>query len=81
MFDVNDDAKVDTKGGFRRIELLTGPGRRRRWSAEEKTRIVEETLVPLKWRGAGRCVRSRYLPGGMRPVVMLRRYRARQRAR
>src|SRR5271165_5629499 len=42
MFDVNDDAK----GGFRRIEILTGPGRRRRWSAEEKARIVEETLVP-----------------------------------
>jgi transposase len=42
MFDVNDDAK----GGFRRIEVLTGPGRRRRWSAEEKGRIVSETLEP-----------------------------------
>jgi transposase len=42
MFDVNDDAKV----GFRRIEILTGPGRRRRWSAEEKARVVEETLLP-----------------------------------
>ncbi len=42
MFDVNDDAKV----GFRRIEILTGPGRRRRWSAEEKGRIVAETLEP-----------------------------------
>lgn len=42
MFDVNDDAK----GGFRRIELLTGPERRRRWSAEDKARIVEESLVP-----------------------------------
>lgn len=42
MFDVNDDAK----GRFRRVEILTGPGRRRRWSAEEKARIVEETLVP-----------------------------------
>jgi hypothetical protein len=40
MFDVNDDAK----GGFRRIEILTGRGRRRRWSAEEKARIVAETL-------------------------------------
>jgi len=46
MFDVNDDAKIDAKGGFRRIELLTGPGRRRRWSTEEKARIVEETLLP-----------------------------------
>jgi transposase len=42
MVDVNDDAK----GGFRRIEILTGPGRRRRWSAEEKGRIVAETLAP-----------------------------------
>jgi transposase len=42
MFDVNDDAK----GEYRRVEILTGPGRRRRWSAEEKARIVEETLVP-----------------------------------
>jgi transposase len=42
MFDVNDDAK----GVFRRIELLTGPGRRRRWSAEQKGQIVAETLEP-----------------------------------
>jgi transposase len=42
MFDANDDAK----GGFRRIEVLTGPGRRRRWSAEEKSQIIAETLEP-----------------------------------
>jgi transposase len=42
MFDIKDDAK----GGFRRVEVLTGPARRRRWSAEDKARIVEETLVP-----------------------------------
>jgi transposase len=42
MFDVNDDAK----GEFRRVEVLTGPGRRRRWSVEEKARIVAETLLP-----------------------------------
>ena len=44
MFDVNDDAK----GGFRHVEILTGPGwwRRRRWSGEEKARIVAETLEP-----------------------------------
>lgn len=42
MFDVNDDAKV----GFRRIELLTGPERRRRWSADDKARIVRESLMP-----------------------------------
>jgi transposase len=42
MFDVNDDAKV----GFRRIEVLTGPERRRRWSGEDKARIVRESLEP-----------------------------------
>jgi transposase len=42
MFDVKDDAK----GVFRRIEVLTGPARRRRWSAEDKARIIAETLVP-----------------------------------
>jgi transposase len=42
MVNVNDDAKA----GFRRIEVLTGPGRRRRWSAEEKAQIVAETLEP-----------------------------------
>jgi transposase len=42
MFDVNDDAK----GEYRRVEVLMGPGRRRRWSAAEKARIVEESLVP-----------------------------------
>jgi len=45
MFDPNDDAK----GEYRRVEILTGPGRRRRWSAEDKARIVAETLAP----GAG----------------------------
>lgn len=42
MFDINDDAK----GGYRRIELLTGPGRRRRWSDAEKSRIVAESMAP-----------------------------------
>jgi transposase len=42
MVDIGDDAK----GGYRRIEILTGPGRRRRWSGEEKARIVAETLLP-----------------------------------
>src|ERR1700709_2924215 len=42
MFDVNDGAN----GGFRRVESLTGPGRRRRWSAEDKSRIIAEGRVP-----------------------------------
>lgn len=41
-----DDVNADANGGFRRIEVLTGPGRRRRWSASEKGRIVAETLGP-----------------------------------
>ena len=41
-----DDINADANGGFRRIEVLTGPGRRRRWSATEKGRIVAETLAP-----------------------------------
>lgn len=41
---VNDVIDDDTKADFRRVEVLTGPVRRRRWSAEEKGRIVAETL-------------------------------------
>ena len=41
-----DEISDDTKVGFQRVELLTGPIRRRRWSAEEKARIVAETLLP-----------------------------------
>ena len=32
--------------GFRRFEVITGVGRRRRWSDEEKARIVAESLDP-----------------------------------
>jgi len=42
MFDANDDAKAS----YRRVEVLTGPGRRRRWSAEEKARVVAEASMP-----------------------------------
>src|SRR3954471_11172225 len=31
---------------FRRIEVITGVGRRRRWSLEDKARIVAESLDP-----------------------------------
>ena len=41
-----DDINTDAKAGFRRIELLTGPGRRRRWSDSEKAQIIAETLAP-----------------------------------
>ena len=43
MVDVDDDARG---GGYRRVEVLTGPGRRRRWPDDEETRIVAETLEP-----------------------------------
>jgi hypothetical protein len=35
---------------YQRIEVITGTARRRRWSTEEKLRMVEETLP----RGGGR---------------------------
>ena len=43
MDSVNDDAKG---GGYRRVEVLTGPGRRRKWSDDDKARIVAETARP-----------------------------------
>jgi transposase len=30
----------------RRLEVITGTGRRRRFSADDKARVIEETLVP-----------------------------------
>ena len=41
MFDVKDSAST----GYRRIEVLSGPGRRRRWSDQDKARAVAESLV------------------------------------
>jgi transposase len=61
MVDVNDDA-IDC--GYRRVEVLTGSARRRRWSDEAKARIVAETLesgavvanVARRWRGCSQQV-------------------------
>ena len=33
--------------GFRRFEVITGVGRRRRWTDEDKARIVAESLDPV----------------------------------
>jgi transposase len=33
-------------GGYRRIEVITGDARRRRWTAEEKAAMVAESLQP-----------------------------------
>jgi transposase len=30
----------------RRLEVITGTGRRRRWSEDDKVRVIEETLAP-----------------------------------
>src|ERR1700678_3174211 len=39
------DTEDETKGGFRRVEVLVGSKRRREWSAKAKGRIVGESLV------------------------------------
>src|SRR4051794_21473827 len=39
--------------GFRRLEVITGVGRRRRWSDEDKARIVAESLDPATTSSAG----------------------------
>jgi transposase len=42
-----DSVKDDAQGvGYRPIEVLTGPGRRRKWSDDDRARIVAEALVP-----------------------------------
>ena len=43
MVDANDDAKAEM---YRRVEPLTGPGRRRQWSEGAKARIVSEAMQP-----------------------------------
>ena len=43
----NHSTTTGTKAdGFRRLEVITGVGRRRRWSDEDKARIVAESLDP-----------------------------------
>lgn len=38
--------RIDAGDTLRRVEIITGVGRRRRWSEDEKARIVEESLAP-----------------------------------
>src|SRR3954447_9711372 len=43
----NDSRTTSTNDdGFRRVEVITGVGRRRRWTGEEKAWIVAESLDP-----------------------------------
>jgi hypothetical protein len=37
---------VSTTGKIERVEVITSVQRRRRWSAEEKTRVVQEMYAP-----------------------------------
>jgi transposase len=41
-----DSVSDNAKGGYRRVEILTGPGRRRNWSDDDKARIVAEAAQP-----------------------------------
>lgn len=46
-FDTKADAGAEAGvTAMRRIELITGTGRRRRWSEDEKARIIIESLKP-----------------------------------
>ncbi len=41
------DHKLEPEGtAFQRLEVITGTGRRRRWSVDDKARIIAETLAP-----------------------------------
>ena len=43
----NPSTTTGTNGdSFRRLEVITGVGRRRRWAVEDKARIVAESLDP-----------------------------------
>ncbi|MBI3496225.1 MAG: transposase, partial [Proteobacteria bacterium] len=45
MTDTGDDPRT-TAAPARRVEIFTGAGQRRRWSAEDKVRIVAESMAP-----------------------------------
>jgi transposase len=45
MTDTHDDPRTKAPPA-RRVEIFTGAGRRRIWSAAEKARIVAESLLP-----------------------------------
>ncbi len=40
------DHMLEPSRPVRRLEVITGPGGRRRWSADEKARILEEAMAP-----------------------------------
>ena len=40
------DHRLEPEGGVRRFEVINGAIGRRRWTTDERARILEETLVP-----------------------------------
>ncbi|WP_246799698.1 transposase [Bradyrhizobium sp. CCBAU 51753] len=62
MFDTGQDGD-----SYRRVEVITGQRRRRRWTGEEKARIVAESFerganiseVAPRWRCASQCDAAR----------------------
>ena len=40
------DSRLEPTGAVRRFEVIDGAAGRRRWSADDRARILEETLVP-----------------------------------
>jgi transposase len=55
------DGSDDAVTGVRRIELITGTGRRRQWSDDDKARIIIESLRP------GSCVSEVARRNGLSP--------------
>jgi len=61
-FDITLERKLESNGDgaaagvseVRRIELITGAGRRRRWSKADKARIVVESLAARLRSASGR---------------------------
>ena len=47
---LHDEISFETSGGseptLRRLDVVSGPGGRRRWTRDAKMRIIEETLRP-----------------------------------
>lgn len=44
--DIRANMMRDMRGGYQRVEMLTGPGRRRVWDEATKSRVVAESYAP-----------------------------------
>ncbi|MBO1909650.1 hypothetical protein J4G37_33215 [Microvirga sp. 3-52] len=64
------DHMLEPPRPVRRLEVITGAGGRRRWSADEKARILEETMAPGVVRpGARRTILHWPLPRLLLPLT------------